>query len=274
MGLLVPAPRGAGMEFNFSGRPSTSWGTLLTASATPHSEGALSEIIASTARSTNWIRIHIGGTSTSATLTDGLVNIYIGSTHLLIPNLLAGWAPAFISGGTALSKGRVWEFPLYIPRGSQIQGSLRALIASDTCRVAVMLEHRNHQHWTGAMVESVGAVTASSKGTSVTPGTTSEGSFATLGTTVNPFRFVAAGHMGNADVTNVSSAFGLDLGTGGAVIAGLENFLEHGDASENQQDISVPGRFIEVAAGTSLQARLQSHTTDAEAKTVIAYGVY
>lgn len=270
MSLLIPAPRGYGQNRNYSGRPSTSWGTSLTASATPHTEGTVTSVIASTAYESNIIRVYIHGTRQAAVSTDALVNIYLGTTHLLIANLFAGWAAPMNNNFGAY----FYEFPIRIPRGVQLSASLRALIASETLSVVIQLLATNEGHWAGAGVESVGAVTASSRGTTITPGTTAEGAFTSLGTTVKPFAYVYAATMSNVDVTMTGGWKGIDLGVGGVLVGGAENYVTGEESGERSFTPFSYGTWVQVAAGTALQARLQDSGTDAEAKSVIAWGVY
>ena len=110
MALLVPYHRQQSQERNFSGRPTTTWGTVLTASATPHALPASpTEIIASTAYDACRVVVQIDGPWGSNTNTDALLNIYLGAASgevLFIPNLLAGWALPNTSTSTPRCVGR------------------------------------------------------------------------------------------------------------------------------------------------------------------------
>ena len=268
MSLLIPAPRFRAQERNYSGRPSLTWGANPIAHATPHTLGTKVEIIAATLYETTWIGVTIYGTTLAATDTAALVNIYTGaagSEVILIPNLLAGWAPIVQQGA------RRYEFPLRIPRGTRLSCDMQALITVDTCSVRVELA--DVDGWCGAGVECLGADTAASKGAAVTPGGAAEGTFTAIGTSGRLYRYVFATLAGNSDTTLGNGVQGLDIGTGGALIAGLENF----PVATNSLEYEVPtdeGRYVDVASGTALQARLQSDTTDTEAKTVCIWGVY
>lgn len=272
MGLLIPAPRFFAQEASYSGRPTTTWGTALTASGTPHALPASpTEIIASTAQEYDRIVIEVSEMSTSATVTDGLVNIYTGaggSEVIFIDSLLAGWTQTQGSTGP----GFTYDFPVRIPKGTRISASLRALIASDTCRVRIQLYQTGG--WCGQGVETIGQLTATSRGTQITPGTTSDGTFTTLGTTVYTWKYVVCYQIGSADTTVNVGVIATDLGTGSALIPGLENFHTTNTSGEIMVPHQADGRWVNVPAGTALQARCQSSTTDTEAKSVIAYGVY
>lgn len=268
MALLVPAPRTRARQLNFTGRPTTTWGTNPVASATPHALGAKSEIIAATAYRSTWLAVSIYGTTVAATNTDALVNIYTGgagSEQILIPNLLAGWAPIVQQGA------RRYEFPLYIPRGTRLSCDMQALIASDTC--SVMVELADLDQWAGSGVETLGANTAASRGTAVTPGAAAEGTFTAIGTSGRAYRHVYATAAGNSDTTLGNGIQGIDIGTGGALIAGLENFPVATNSLEYESQFS-EGRYVEIPSGTALQARMQSDASDTEIKSVCIYGVY
>ena len=275
MALLVPAPRAIPREANFSGRPADTMGTTLTASATPHAlPTSPTEIIASTAAHTDLIEVTIQNIFGAATNTDALVNVYVGtagSEVVLLPNLLGGWSVT-LTGSAGI---RRYRFPLRIPRGSRISADLRALIADETAQVMVALYAVEGMGWSGAGVETLGADTSASRGTDVTPGTTSDGTLTSIGTTSRTYRYVLPAVMGNADTTLTSGAHACDIGTASAAIAGLEEFLFFGSGAEWQESPdNGQGRFVDVASGTALYARLQSGGAEAEAKSVCIYGVY
>jgi len=129
--------------------------------------------------------------------------------------------------------------------------------------------------WAGAGVETLGALTATSRGTQVTPGGASEGTFTTIASSTRDYRYVLGRSIGSVDTTQNVSVQTLDIGTGSALIPGLENF--YGTFTSGEICVPAPedlGRWVQVPSGTALQARLQSHTTDTEAKSVCIYGVY
>lgn len=271
MSLLVPFPRTGSEQRNYSGRPTTTWGTTLTGSATPNAEGTTSEIIASTTYDSNVLVVTLHGLHISATLTDALVNIKIGASfeYTIVPNLIAGFAATNIVAGP-----RRYVIPVRIPRGTRVGASVRALIASDVVYCQLEL-HNEGMLWSGAAVECLGAVTASSRGTAVTPGTTSEGAWATIGTSTRAYKAVLLALAGNTDTTATATHMAGDIGTGSAVIAGLENFCWVLSATEWTNPVDDDTfRLVQIPSGTALQARLQGHTTDAEVKYAAIYGVY
>src|SRR3990167_4825600 len=155
MSLAVPASRAQARQRNFSGVPSATWGTEITASATPHAlTGTPTQLIAATTYEAEWIRLTFANTTIAATNTDGLVNLYIGgagSEVLFIDSLLAGWSSSMLVGDGDV---RTYWFPVRIPRGTRLSAEYRALIANDTVLVMVELGVSNGEHWGGSGVET------------------------------------------------------------------------------------------------------------------------
>lgn len=272
MGLLMPYPQTAApQQRNFSGRPTTTWGTTITASGTPHAEGSTTELIASTTYDSNMVVITAHGSFVTATATDALANIKIGASFetTLIPNLAVGWSATNTTAGP-----RRYHFPLFIPRGTRIGASLRALIASDVCYLQIELLNLGDNVWAGAGVDQVGADTANSTGTNVVQGSTSDGSWTTLGTTNRPWKAVLLANAGNNDNTQDAGINAADIGTGSALIDGLENFAHVAANNEIINPHDEKFRPCQIASGTSLQARSQSHSTFTNGRRYIAYGVY
>jgi hypothetical protein len=276
MPYAMPKVRSVRHESNVPGTPTTTVGTQLPSSATPHAEPATkTTIIAATTFETDWVWLIVTNNFTATTITDSLVNIYIGaagSEQLLIPNLLAGWVEAPGSGQT--SDRRRYVFPLRIPAGTRISGTHRSVRASNTTlRVRMRLFGGGEgSHWTGTGVESVGAVTASSRGTLVTAGTTSDGTFTALGTTAHDWGYVLPMVAGCDGTALNSGAVAGDLGVGSVLIPGLDEFYYTNSTAETSSEFTC-GRFCFIPAGTALQMRLQTSGT-ASNQSCVAYGVY
>jgi len=271
--LAYPKTKGARREANFSGQPATTWGTTLTAHATPHTEPTTpTQLIAATAFDSYWVNVMLHSTHVAATVTNGLVNIKVGaaaSEVTVIENLLAGWASTAID----LRQGQTFGFPLRIPAGSRISATFRALITVDT--VSCMIEligGAAAPHWTGTKVESVGEDTSLSRGTQVTPGAGAEGTFTNLAATVGEFGFVRPYVCGNTDVTETGVIFAADVGIGGVLLPGLDEFLFAANTSEAWWPFFNEGRFTYISAGVTPQMRIRS-SSSIEAKSCILYGV-
>lgn len=275
MALLVPSARAmsGGQNYTSSARPSDTIGTVIAASATPHSLGTITQLVASTSYEAEWIRIFVGNTALSATVTDQLVNIYIGAASsevLFIDSLMAGWSAPLASGSYT-----IYWFPVRIPRGTRISAANRALIASDTCHVLFEYGVMNGgQGWVGSGIETLGEVTGSSKGTAVTPGAGSEGSWATIGTSAYRYRYLVPGVMSSNDTTMVAETCRWDVGSGSAVYQNMADFWVYDSSTENQTPWLARGWSCDIPASTSLQLRSRSSTTSSGAQTGTLYGVY
>lgn len=277
MALAVPSTRNIARELSYSGRATDTWGTQITASATPHAlTGTPTQIIAATRDEAEWIRVSVFGMHTTATNTDALLNIYIGaggSEVLFIDSLMAGWTDAQLTLALTGHPRTFW-FPVRIPRGTRISAELRALIASDTCRVLIDLGVSNGTHWVGSGVETLGEDTAASEGTDITPGTTSEGTFTSIGTTGRRYRYITPGIMGNNDTTLLQGDIAWDIGTSSAVLQGMEHWLTNDHSSEVQSNWYETGWWCDIPSGTALELRGQSGTTVSGLQTACLYGVY
>ncbi len=272
MGLLAPS-YGAGVSrSNLSGRPATTQGTSLTASATPHALSATrTEIIASTAFEANWVEVIIKNMAQTVVITDGLLNLYIGgsgSEVLWIDSLSAGW-----SAQHNTARGWYYWFPIRVPAGTRISGTLRALIASDTCNVEINYGWSNALAWFGSGVETLGENTSLSRGTAVTAGGASEGSWTTIGTSGYRYGYVTLGVQGNNDTSIAGGTLEYDVGTGSAVLQGMERFQVVENTTEFLSNVH-DGWWCDIASGTSLQVRAQHSGTTSGNNFVTIHGVY
>lgn len=272
MTLLTPLG-GAGLGgSNLSGRPTTTQGIVLTASATPHAlPAAPTEILSATSFEANWIEIIVKNTRTAATVTDSLLNLYIGAASsevLLIDSLSSGWAH-----NHDFARGMYYWFPLRIPAGTRLSGSLRALIASDICNLEVNYGWNPNLAWSGVGVETLGEDTANSRGTSVTAGDASEGAFTSIGTNSRRYGYITLGVQGNNDTSMASGTCSWDVGTGSAVLQGMTRFEQVQSSDEYHSNIH-HGWWCDVAASTALQVRGQFSATPSGQNYITLHGVY
>lgn len=273
--LSMPQSRGVLRTYNASGRLTSTFGTNVAAGGTAHTLSASFVVLfAATTYDTHWITIIPHNTASSATRTDSLLNLYIGSAGnevVFIPNLLTGWCGSF--GGFV--EGRAYRFPVYIPAGSRITAKSQALIVSDAVYVWVVLECcTGLLPNCGRAVEALGINTGSSIGTSVTGGTTSEGTFVDIGTTTRDWKFVTPGVQGTlADTVMADESLHLDIGVGGSAYRGLDDFQFFKTFQEKSYQ-EFPGRYCQMPTGTALQLRSQSAGTTPEATDMALYGVY
>lgn len=205
---------------NLTGRPASAWGTSLTPGN--NSFPAYTEILSDIAHECFAIEIFINSQDNNSIARNLLVTIGIdhsgGTTYTdcEINYLLGTGATSYLLGG-----GISYYFPLYVPAGSAIAAKASVNNATvGTCRVGVKLSGRPTDPElvrAGAYVDTFGAVTASSQGTSITSGEASDGAWTemTSGITTKPYWFFQLG-MGCSDTTMTDLGYRSDLSIGDA----------------------------------------------------------
>jgi hypothetical protein len=215
----------------------------------------------------------------TAVIRDTLVDIGIDpsagtSYSVLIPYLALSHASGYTGGGVT------YDFPLHIPAGSSI--AARASVNNATVGTLYVWMRlwgrptRPDATAKGTFIEAIGIVTGSSRGTTVTPGTTSEGSWTSLGSTVNNLWYWQMGQgMADASVSSSLVAGDLSVGDGSNKRVVIE---EHMLATANNDycwnvNLLKPPPVAVVKAGTTVYARLQHAGTADTGHWVAAYGV-
>jgi Sulfocyanin (SoxE) domain len=226
------------------------------------------------------ILINVNGLASSATARDALLTIGVdpagGSSYsTLIPDLLVSCA-----GPYNLLAGGVWYyFPVYIPAGASIgaKGSTNAASTSSSVNVVLFCQPKYpHLVKAGSFVRAFGITAATSSGTAVTSGTTSEGTWTQISAaTADALWFWQVG-FGVNDSTMTALAYALDLGFGDGTseVLLIENQpINTSAAEEAHKPLWLPFGYGEVASGTALHARLQVSGTADSSVSVAAYGV-
>jgi hypothetical protein len=167
-------------------RPASSFGTSITPGN--NSYGSYTQLLSATSDDAYEVWVCVSGVGVSAAAHSSMVTIGVdtagGTTYTdLIPDLVCGPAGAF--AGTA-GEGGVWfRFPLFIPAGSTVAAKGSRSNGTSAFQVLVVL-HCQPTHpellRCGTFVRAFGASVSTSQGTSITAGTTSEGSYTSLGT--------------------------------------------------------------------------------------------
>lgn len=261
-------------QSNLPATPSTTqWGTRLTASGTPHAKGSWGTLATLTYDSFGfWLGL--AGTSTAATRTDGMIDLGIGTAgspeNIILPEWLCGWSAAPNLGP------RMVFIPIFLPRGTILQGRMQALIASDTVDVLVVLNGGASAQpgplFSGA--DAYGTSAASSIGTSHTPGNSgSESTAANIGGTLSKhYGAVMLGLGGTlADTTQTTTAYHWELLVGGVTVAEWYGITH---TTEAVQGPFPPAPFYaSLPSGSQLQVRAEASGT-AEAQDVAFYAFY
>lgn len=259
-----------------STRPAAAWGTTVTP-GTGGSFGSWATALSALASEAFGILIHINNGSTSATTRNHLVDIGVdtaGGTSFttVIPYLLGGHAAPANVGGI------FYYFPLYIPAGASI--GVRAIgTVATTFNVAITVvgkPRRPDSVLCGTKVESFGQTTASATGTTVTAGTTSDGSWTQLGSTTTRSLWWWQTGLTCVDTTMTANTHTLDLASGNATNKDiiLENALSIWTAAEQITTLAglVPA-FDRTAVGENVYGRVQCSGTADSALSMMAWGL-
>ncbi len=200
-----------------------------------------------------------------------------GSSYgVLIPNLIISCAPALWTSGM-----QQYYFPIWIRAGSTI--AVRQQVNGATRASEVLLKLFGDpllgEGWdpkVGTFVQDYGTATASSEGTAVTSGTTSEGAWTALASSIARPIWHMQGGFSIRNSTMTALAWHLDIGAGDAsnkqVV--IENQLF---ATNSTEEIFSPGHFeaceFEVPAGSNIYARIQCSGAATSGLTAAAWGV-
>jgi hypothetical protein len=285
VGLFVPNNPSFGYVTGnvLATRPAAAFGTSITP-GTSNSYGSYTEILgdANVTRDCYGMMLNFNSSFVTVQARDILATIGIdvagGSSYVdFISHLLASCAGSFDEG----HGGHWYYFPVFIPAGAAIaaKASVNNGTAS-TMRCAIWL-YGAPKNLSGLVygqgVETVGAVTASSRGTAVTPGTTSEGSWTSIGTTTRKWKFAQHG-MGINDTSLTSGgAYANDLSFGD----GTNNILLDQDkmhlVPNTTEALSAQLRaqsYCDVPLGETIYGRSQCSGTPDSNVSMAAYGVY
>lgn len=258
-------------------RPAGNLGTSLTPGN--NSKGSWAQVHTAIAYDTWDVEIIINSGSASAAARNILIDIGYdpagGTTYTTLVSNLAGSC----AGGLADLGGQVYHFPVRIPAGSTIAARASVNNATvGTVRVIINLQGRPaHPEWhkVGSYVVTVGDVSATSTGTTVTPGTTSEGAWASLGSPSKDAWHWQLGCLVN-DSTMAALAYFAELGVGDGTTETVivKDMLVRTDASERMA-FNNPSTGCEkyVGTGQTLHARSQCSGNADSNFSCIAYGV-
>lgn len=249
-------------QSNLSATPSlTTWGTRLTAHATPHTKGSWATLATAT-YDVYGFWLGVNGTAASATRTDMMIDIGYGTAsspeNIIVPEFLCGWR-----GTPNLAPLMQW-FPIFIPKGAIIQGRIQALITVDTADVTIFL-NGGASAIPGPLFsgcDAYGTNTATSGGTSHTPGNTgAESTDANIGSTMakhyGAVMLMVQGTLGTTTQTNI--AYHWEVTLGGVTLA--EWFVE-GHTTEVVSGPFPPTPFFcSIPAGAQLQVQAEASGT-------------
>lgn len=260
-----------------------SWGTTrpsntFTTSVTPAvgSKGSWAQLGSDLVDDTFGLLINISNNSASAASRNTVVDIGVDesggtSYSVLIADLLAGGAATYTAG-----LGIWYYFPIFIPAGAAVAARAQGTVTT-ALRVGCVHMQRPYNPSMirkGSFVETLG-ITAPD-GTAITPGTTSEGSWTSLGTTSKRCWWWQAGIQVNAaDTSWNAGAIHLDVAVGDGT-----NFdiiiQDLGATTATTETMLTPpltaGVEWDVPAGSTIYVRAQ-HSGTLDAYTCAVYGL-
>ena len=262
-------------------RPSSNFGTTVTASATPNTYGTYTSLITAIGFEVWGIAININTGSTAATDVRSLLTIgkdEAGGSSFTdyIPDLICGKASTFDN-----FSGFNYYFPMLFKSGSSIGAKLQSSVASQTIRVSIRAfgaPAYPEATKVGSILETFGVVAATSEGTALTPGTTSEGVFtaaltANKGVAAREFWWWQLGYSISNTVA-VAQLLHVDVYAGDAttkrrIIEPCVVRVDTGEAMCCDPHIG----SATIASGDLVYARSQSSATPETGHTVAVYAV-
>jgi hypothetical protein len=261
-------------------RPNAAFGT--TYSPGNNTYGSYVEIVSDTnvTKDCYGIRICINGNSSSGAARNALCTIGIdtsgGTSYVdFISHLLCSDC-----SGYSTATGINYYFPVFIPAGTAIaaKGSVNNASAGLT-GVAIWLygaPENPERLLYGTGVETIGVVPASSSGTAVTSGTTSEGAWTSLGSSTKPCMWWQIG-MGSNSSAMASNGYHAELGygdgTNNKILVPDQHFIFTAtEAISNTLASPFPGL---APAGSTVYGRVQCSGASPDGTlSMAAYGVY
>ena len=258
-----------------------SQGTTVTASSTANSKGSWVSLIDPTSGPSYGICVRVQEVHASATVANLLLDIGYGPTGggnevVLLPDLGCGAA----ADHTTAIGGKDFFFPVYVPAGVRVSARAAASTASDTALVQIHLLKRSLWPVRGGPVSAYGVVAASSRGTSITPGTNAFGSWTLLqaGPLNRPHTLWYCAMDGQADTTMIDNRHHLvQLGIGPDSSNVTPIFQGHGTEEGSEcvdAIIPVMPQYAPTIADAAIDLWCRiAATPSAEARGMIAYGM-
>lgn len=282
---MLHVPVGA----NTYGLTSPSWGTSRPAAAngtsvTPGTGGYGSwyQLFSAISFDAFGIFLNINSNYTSAASRNTAIAVGYdpagGSSYwdgIIVGDLICGNADSYTSGGRS-GNGTWYYFPFFIPAGSSIGVSAISTVATAFRVGAILYQKPMNPSMIrkGSWVSTFGA--SGYTGTNVTPGTTSEGAWVSLGTTSDRHWWWQIGvHLPSGDTSHNAAAVHYDLAVGDASNKDIiiQDLCIQPSAQESITNAPLTmGVEWDVPAGSNIYIRAQTSGT-AETNQAAAYGM-
>lgn len=279
MGLVIG--RSSSFSFDVTNVSVSTDSTTVTA-GTSNADGTAVTLLSALSRDLHLITVGIGNILTSSQDNSALADLLYDpaggtSWSSLVDDLLCGWSSTI---GGAQDLNVYYAFPIWVPAGASIGMRIRktgGTASSAKVRVYGFGDPANPDlWWCGQKVESLGIDASNSKGTDVTPGTSSSfGSWTAIGTSTRRYGALNFG-IGLAGVTSVTAnhRYNFEMGSGSARIEGTGTY----SAVMNSGLVTRYGmnlHLVDIPASTALQARASdSGASGGQTPNVAFYGVY
>jgi hypothetical protein len=247
----------------------TTFGTSVTASAN-HTKGTTVSLLSALAFDVEYVIVTFDDFDVSAGAGDCLADIMYdpaGGTawQVLIPNLLIGRSGGVSWANSGQTPNRRFEFPLTIPSGATIGVRAQTAHTSDITSGEVVIQclgdNANANTWTISEIEAIGVSAATSRGTSVTPGSDDAwGSWTNIGSTLgSPCSFLQYSSHGPDGTATTTQGYFAEIGVGNVAIG--PKFLIGAGFAETANTFMQMPLYRTFAAGTQFQARAMADGT-------------
>lgn len=282
--LFVPGLSSYGFTYdNYGTNPSITFGTSVVPGAS-NAEGTFTQIASSAniAQDCCWLFINVHEGQTSANIKDHLLDIGVdpagGTSYTaVISNIVCG-----ASSGTAIpGGGHRFVFPLFIKSGSSVAARIQGSNATaGTVIVAAKFYGQPSNPEAvpkGMFAECIGTIT-NSGGTAFTPGNAADGTWVSLGTTVNAlWWWQLAYQVSNGTITAEQTY--IDLAVGDATNKRIIKRLVHcGQTAEQIADcvtsnLNFAECYCPVPAGSTMYVRGRCANAPDSGYNAVAIGV-
>jgi hypothetical protein len=258
-------------------RPSATIGTQVTPTTGTGAFGSWAALGSALTADSYGMYININSNNASTASRNTVVNIGVdengGSSYAVkITQLIAGGASSYTVGG-----GVWYYFPIFIPAGSTVAAQARGSVTTSIRVAALMFQKPNNPSMIrrASFSETLGIASDQNTGTSVTPGTTSEGSWVSIGTTTNRLWWWQYGMQittGDTSWQGVGLHMDVAVGDGSTkdiiiqdalIITNSNEYLNNGPISS--------GVEYDVPAGSTIYVRMQNSGSN-DAYLVAIYG--
>jgi len=236
-------------------------GATVTTGAAASTKGAYVSLLTTTF-DVYWIRIYAFAYGTTATDSQGVLDIATGAAtqEIIIPDLMMGFCGLFSSTAPG---PKMWEFPLYIPSGTEIWARAAGQRVSTALTVAIYVYGGDAMphHRVGRKVTTYGMGTVPF-GTTIVPGASAaEGAWTQIvaATDEDHFAFVPSFQPGTDTTLNPLTYF-VDIGAGAATELEIGQSWMFTTGSDERMHGAFPAMpcFADVPSGTRLVMRVSN----------------